>query len=362
MTGFENFSIAHWVMLALFVAGIWPVVRLGRSHRGTPAARTFSRWFALAIPAFTVPMQVIDFLPGQYDFDTTLPLQLCDFAWIAAVVALWTHSRFAAALTYYWGLVLTSQALITPWLNADVPSPKFFGYWGMHWLIVWSGDLPGLGPEAHARGGATTAGTVATTAAWAVVVYVFDVLTDTNYGFLVEKPSSGTILDLFGPWPVYVIVEIALIAGRVGADDLALDPAASTAERCRPHLLAQPLRASGVAAVLGDPVVDLLPLRMAHEPDHVAGLRLRRPARRGSPPRCRTPARRSRPRARLRRASVPRAPRWSGRGGTASCGRSRSRRCRGRRSRRAARSGRRCGPRPRRGRGAAGSRAGGRRS
>ena len=39
----------------------------------------------------------------QYDFDTTLPLQLCDFAWIAAVVALWTHSRFAAAVTYSLG-------------------------------------------------------------------------------------------------------------------------------------------------------------------------------------------------------------------------------------------------------------------
>ncbi len=138
MGGFENFSITHWVMLAIFAGGVWPVVRLGCAHRGTPAARTFSRWFALAIPAFTIPMQVVDFLPGQYDFDTTLPLQLCDFAWITAVVALWTHSRFAAAVTYFWGLVLTSQALITPWLNADVPSPKFLGYWGMHWLIVWA--------------------------------------------------------------------------------------------------------------------------------------------------------------------------------------------------------------------------------
>ncbi len=212
MTGFENFSTTHWVMLALFVAGIWPVVRIGRSHRGTPAARTFSRWFAVSIPAFTIPMQVLDFLPGQYDFDTTLPLQLCDFAWIAAVIALWTHSRFAAALTYFWGLVLTTQALITPWLNADVPSPKFLGYWGMHFLIVWAAIYLawGLGLTPRWRDYVRT---VATTTVWAVVVYVFDVLTDTNYGFLVEKPSSGTILDLLGPWPAYVFVEVALIAG-----------------------------------------------------------------------------------------------------------------------------------------------------
>ena len=137
-------------MLAIFAAGVWPVVRSGaptETRRQPAPSAVGSR---STIPAFTIPMQVVDFLPGQYDFDTTLPLQLCDFAWIAAVVALWTHSRFAAAVTYFWGLVLTSQALITPWLNADVPSPKFLGYWGMHWLIVWGRDLPGVGSAAHA--------------------------------------------------------------------------------------------------------------------------------------------------------------------------------------------------------------------
>ena len=47
--------------------------------------------YAVLIPCFTIPLQVIDFLPGSYDLQTTLPLQLCDLAWIAAVVALWTH-------------------------------------------------------------------------------------------------------------------------------------------------------------------------------------------------------------------------------------------------------------------------------
>ena len=70
---FTRFGTSHWVMLAIFVAGIWPVVRLGRSHRGTDRALRFSRAFALAIPLFTVPMQVVDFLPSQFSFNTTLP-------------------------------------------------------------------------------------------------------------------------------------------------------------------------------------------------------------------------------------------------------------------------------------------------
>lgn len=209
---FTTFGPTHWVMLAIFVAGIWPVVRLGRSVRGTDREDGVSKAFALAIPLFTIPMQVVDFLPGRFDFDTTLPLQLCDLAWLAAVAALWTRRRFVVALTYFWGLALTTQALITPWLNADFPNPKFLGFWGMHYLIVWSAIylVWGLGLHPRWRDYGTT---VATTFVWVVSVFVFNVAAGTNYGFVNEKPSTGSILDYLGPWPAYLAAEIAIVAG-----------------------------------------------------------------------------------------------------------------------------------------------------
>lgn len=211
MSAFETFGPSHLVMLAIFVAGIWPVVRLGRVRRDTTTPHRSGRVFAIAIPAVAIPMQVIDFLPGRFDFATTLPLQLCDFAWVAATVALWTQHRFFVALTYFWGLVLTTQALVTPWLTADFPDPKFIGYWTMHLLIVWAAIYLcwGLGLTPRWRDYATTLGT---TAAWAAAVYVFDVTTGTNYGFLVHKPSSASLLDHLGPWPAYVLAEVAIIA------------------------------------------------------------------------------------------------------------------------------------------------------
>lgn len=209
--GFTTFGTTHLVALAIFVVVIWPLVRLGRAQRGSDRALRFSRGFALAIPLFTIPMQVVDFLPANYDFATTLPLQLCDLAWLAAFVALWTHHRYAVALTYFWGLALTTQALITPWLNADFPHPKFLGFWGMHYLIVWAAIylVWGLGLRPGWRDYATT---VATTAIWAVGVFSFNLYAGTNYGFLNEKPSTASILDYLGPWPAYVVAEIAIIA------------------------------------------------------------------------------------------------------------------------------------------------------
>lgn len=210
-TEFVTFGTSHWIMLALFVLGIWPVVVAGRRVRGTDREVILSRVFALAIPAFTVPMQLIDLRPGRFDFDTSLPLQLCDFAWIAAVVALWTRHRFPVALTYFWGLVLTTQALITPDLATGFPDPKFLGFWGMHYLIVWAAIylVWGLGLSPTWRDYATT---FATTLTWLVSVYLFNASTGTNYGFINRKPHRGSVLDYLGDWPVYVFQEIAIVA------------------------------------------------------------------------------------------------------------------------------------------------------
>jgi hypothetical integral membrane protein (TIGR02206 family) len=49
------------------------------------------------------------------------------------------------------------------------------------------------------------------TAAWAVAVFTFNVVVGTNYGFLNRKPSTASLLDYLGPWPLYVVVEISII-------------------------------------------------------------------------------------------------------------------------------------------------------
>lgn len=207
---FELLGTSHKVMIAVFFLGIWPVVLIGRRHRGTDRAMRFSRVVAIAIPMFTLPLQVIDFTPGEYDFQTTLPLQLCDLAWIATAYALWTHRPYAVALTYYWGLVLTTQALVTPALVEGFPSPKFVAFWGMHLLIVWAAIYLtwGLGIRPTWRGYRTT---VLTTLVWAVSVFTFNAFAGTNYGFLNRKPSTASALDLLGPWPWYVVIEIAIV-------------------------------------------------------------------------------------------------------------------------------------------------------
>ena len=208
---FKAFGVAHFVVVLVFALGVVAVILIGRRHRGTPAAERFSRVFAIAIPLFTVPLQILQFMPGDWNPDTSLPLHLCDLAWPAAVVALWTHNWRAVALTYYWGITLTTQAMITPAVTQNWPHPRFLAYWGMHFLIVWAACYLTWGlrllPTWRSYRFTLTCTTI-----WAVSLFVFNTIADTNYGYLNHKPATASILDVLGPWPWYLLVEVAIIA------------------------------------------------------------------------------------------------------------------------------------------------------
>jgi hypothetical integral membrane protein (TIGR02206 family) len=211
MTRFEAFGAEHFALIAGFLLVCVGLAFLGRANRGTSAEVRFRRAFALLIPCFTVPMQVIQLLPGDFDAGTSLPLQLCDLAWIAAIVALWTRHWAATALVYFWGLTLTVQGILTPSLEEHFPDPRYFMFWGMHFLTVWAAVYLTFGLRVAVTWRSYRLA-VMCTAVWALTVVVFNAATGTNYGYLNRKPSVGSALDLFGPWPGYVVVEVVVVA------------------------------------------------------------------------------------------------------------------------------------------------------
>ncbi len=207
---FATFSGEHLLLLGLFVVGAVAVVLVGRRQRGTPAARRFSRVYAVVLACVTVPSQVFQLTPGDFDLGSSLPLQLCDLAWVAAVWALWTHDRVPVALTYFWGLTLTVQGIITPSLGQAFPHPRYLAFWAMHFLVVWAALYLtfglGLGPRWREY-----RITVAVTLVWAVLVFAINSVLDVNYGYLNDKPGSASLLDLLGPWPAYVLAGLAIL-------------------------------------------------------------------------------------------------------------------------------------------------------
>lgn len=199
----------HLVMLAVAVLGVLPAVLLGRARRPAGAGDRVGRALGALVGGIGVTMLVVD-VTTDFDKDVSLPLHLSDLAWMAAAVALWTRQRVPVALTYFWGLVLTTQAIVTPSLGEDFPEPRFFGFWALHLLVVWAALylVWGVRLAPQWRDYRTT---VAITLAWAVGAYAFNAVADTNYGYLQRKPGGGSALDLLGPWPLYVLAEVAIL-------------------------------------------------------------------------------------------------------------------------------------------------------
>ena len=205
---FQSFTGQHFGLMAFFVVVFVALVVYGRRHGDD---ERFRRGFAVLMLCVCIPLQTLQLLPSDFTLGTSLPLQYCDLTWMVAVVALWTRTWWAVSLTFYWGLTLTVQAIVTPSLGQEFPDPRFFMYWGMHFLSVWAaGWLAASGSGPTWRGYRLA---VVVTAVWAGVVMVFNGATGTNYGYLNRKPPGASLLDLMPDWPFYVLIEIVLVTG-----------------------------------------------------------------------------------------------------------------------------------------------------
>ncbi|MGH3866444.1 MAG: TIGR02206 family membrane protein [Pseudonocardiaceae bacterium] len=207
---FVAFGWSHGVVIVILVVVAAALVVVGRRYRGTPLERRLSQALALVFAGFLVPVWLHGLLPGQQEIKYSLPLQLCDLAAMAAVWALWSYSSTAFALTYFWGLTLTSQAFVSPELSGpDFPSLQFLSFFGMHSVVLWAAIYltwgVGLRPDWRSYRIA-----VAVTIGWAVVMFAFNRLAGTNYGFLNTKPVVWSLLDVLGPWPWYLLSALVL--------------------------------------------------------------------------------------------------------------------------------------------------------
>lgn len=142
-------------------------------------------------------------LPGA-QLAQSLPLQLCDVATFIAAAALWTRNRLLVEVTYFWALTGTLQALLTPDLPQHFPSYPYFQYYIAHGGVVAAAFVLVVGMRLHPRPWAVVKVAVLTVA-YAAFVGLVDVLTQSDYMYLRVKPPTATLLDVLGPWPVYIL-------------------------------------------------------------------------------------------------------------------------------------------------------------
>ncbi|MGV0745794.1 YwaF family protein [Mycolicibacterium sp. XJ870] len=205
---FTAYGPSYWAAIAVFAVVAVLLVWLGR-RQTEHQARIFGRVLGAVTFAIYVAMFIYTLIPPSVE--RSVPLRLTDFATVTAAYAFWSQRQWAFVLTYYWGLTLSAQALISPVLKSpDFPHYEFLAFWSIHLLVVWAAIYltwgRGLRP-----GWDSYRFVVLVTAAWAAVTMAFNGIAGTNYGFLNAKPSTASLLDVLGPWPMYVLTASALV-------------------------------------------------------------------------------------------------------------------------------------------------------
>ena len=151
------------------------------------------------------------FSPSHFDWQVSLPLQVCDILGPGAAIAVAFGFRPARAVLYFCALPLAGQAVLTPTGDQNPAALRFWLYWTMHAgiLALSALDLIVLEFRPTLRDYISV---VLMDALYAVVIIPIDILLGWNYGYLGDKvPDTLTAISILGPWPQRIFVILAVV-------------------------------------------------------------------------------------------------------------------------------------------------------
>ncbi|MCC6585916.1 MAG: TIGR02206 family membrane protein [Bryobacterales bacterium] len=201
--GFRLFGPSHLAILAGTMASALTLVRFAR--RFPAKSDLIARLLGVTLAVNELIWWTYRYSTEGFRFPEGLPLQLCDLAVWVTVAASLTRNRYATEFSYFAGLAGAAMALLTPDLWAPWPSYPSVYYFVAHGMVlvvvvyvVWGLRVP-ISRHALWR-------FFALVNVYALLIGGFNWVFGANYLYLCHKPVSQTMLDVLGPWPVYILL------------------------------------------------------------------------------------------------------------------------------------------------------------
>jgi hypothetical integral membrane protein (TIGR02206 family) len=208
---FHAYGLSHLVVIFLTVALPFILALIVRRTKSPRLERSIRLTISLLLLINYIAYVFVARNFGVDRWYKLIPLQLCDWAMIVIIVALWTGSRRWLEIAYFWGIGGTLQALITPNLQFGFPDLRFISFFVAHsgiiigivFLMLIYGFRPR--PIGILR-------TFAWTEVYFVVAFTVDLLTGENYGFLLHKPEAASLLNFLSDSRVPYLIEFHVLA------------------------------------------------------------------------------------------------------------------------------------------------------
>jgi len=199
----ELFGAAH----LLIVAGVAALsVGLAMATRGRHELARRVRWgLGFILIGNEIVWYGFRLQSEGFRFPEALPLHLCDLSLWLTVIAVFSLRPLVFEVAYFGGLGGSGIALLTPDLWAPFPSYPTIYFFLSHGLVVIAVATLAWGRVLQPRPGSVWRA-YGLLNLYTLAIAGFNFWFGTNYMYLRSKPAGASLLDFFGPWPVYVLV------------------------------------------------------------------------------------------------------------------------------------------------------------
>ncbi len=208
---FIHFSFEHW--FPLFFIGLISFLVILYARKQSETSQTYIGVCLALIPLLGVVIRmIITAYLGEFTVQKELPFHLCRLTAIMAPFVFFKRNRFWLGVFYFWILVGTMNANITPDLKNGWPHYDHIIYFLTHGFLnvlpFYAIFVFGLRINFQ-----DIKNTFWVTNAYLVFTLILNYLLGSNYFYTMRKPEVASLLDLMGPWPYYILAGEVLIMG-----------------------------------------------------------------------------------------------------------------------------------------------------
>ena len=203
---FQAFGTSHFIAMALTLVLPILLALLARRAHSQAVATIIAYPLAGTILLNEVAHWV--YRIGEVGFNRFvqfhLPLHVCGISVLLTAATLLFRNQRIYEIVYFWGLVGSANAVITPSIEEDFPGFRFFQYFIAHSGIVVGVLYATWGLRMRPTLGGLFRAFVYLNL-FAAAVAVLNFFSGSNYMFLSEPPPATVSPFFFTPWPWYIL-------------------------------------------------------------------------------------------------------------------------------------------------------------
>lgn len=203
-TDFVTWGFQHGMVVLFFVLLCIFLFRIGKQQSSEDKKWRILKYQGITLSATVIIWTLLEILTGNFDYKEDLPFLICNFMALVFPLFVTSRSTLIFEIMYFWILVATVQAIITPDLVNGFPHYHFLKFWIVHCGLVVA-LLYTIYVLNYRPFWKSIVRSFLALELFIVLMFGINYVLDANYMYLNKKPDFPTALDALGDYPWYII-------------------------------------------------------------------------------------------------------------------------------------------------------------